>query len=348
MHIRRFAAVLLVLSIMGISAGSAAYADPAPLASFSYAGVSVSSDLTLYIGAKVDASIASPSVLFDGAGRSERVSGTRDGNLWRFEYGGIYSQYMADIITMKVMDGETVLAESTYSLRQYFNDLYASTAAALRMSDEQFTALKKLMADILEYGAMAQNYSQYKTSDLANNPAWVATEKTQTFTAPASAAAITKHGTAANRFKSATLILTNFVSIKFSVVADAATKVVISNSDASVTRTFALADCEKDGTGAYEVRFGGLAATEFDTVWNASLEDEGGTVYCSVTYSVNSYVASTCGSEEAVLAGIVKAAYNYGVSADAYQTIADAAGNGPFISVGGEDDEIDDIEGGNF
>ena len=73
----------------------------------------------------------------------------------------------------------------------------------------------------------------------------------------------------------------------------------------------------KAGTNAYVIEGDGMYATDFDTVYTFTLADDD-TTYHTVTYSVNSYVASKCASSDENLAAMVKAVYNYGVSADAY------------------------------
>ncbi len=336
----RAAAVLLVvlmaflIAITGVPA--AAFADDGDMdgdpvaestddtdiapAAFSYAAVSVFSDLTLFIGARVDDPLTVPSMRFTGSGRTVVSAGTRDGDLWRFEYAGICPQCMSDTVGMELLDGDEVLVSGEYSLRQYFDDIYHSTADELDLNDEQFAALCTLMADILEYGAAAQEYTQYRTSDPANSLPWTASEKTSLQLLPELPPLGTLPGLETDYIKSATLVLSNSVRIRFRVYAKYADRLIISGKD--VTEAVLLDECTYDG-GAYLVDFGGIYATDFDTVWEVSLAKGMTDVFCWREYSVNSYIASKFHSSNEKLSRIVRAMYHYGVSADMYRTMSD-------------------------
>ncbi|MBQ7248047.1 MAG: hypothetical protein IJS22_08165 [Lachnospiraceae bacterium] len=305
----------------------------------STASVTVGSDLTLNVGAQVGSDVTAPVMVFTCNGEETEVNGIKEGDAWTFEYGGIYSQQMTDTIQMKLMDGETVLKEESYSIQEYFDRLHSSTASELGLTDESFAALKTLLADTLEYGTMAQNYADYMTSKPANSLSWVAAEKTQSFTAPATDKAIKVLSFTSDRIISASLSLANDVRFRFSVGAQNADRLVFACEGGSTT--VMLADCIKEGE-TYLVCSEGMNATDFDTVWTVTLTDAAGNIYSQVEYSVNSYVASKCESENVKLAQLVKAMYNYGVSADAYQQIPAAGG----MSVGNEDTPIDNVDGG--
>ncbi|MBQ9387375.1 MAG: right-handed parallel beta-helix repeat-containing protein [Lachnospiraceae bacterium] len=282
-------------------------------AAFVSASVSVSSDFTLHVKATAPASVTSPQVTFVRAGEEDvTVDGTKLKDGWLFSYTGIHSECMADVITMNLKNGSSVLTTGTYSIKQYFTDLRSAGASGLGMSSTQFNALKKLMADILEFGAATQNYISYNTSSLANSPSWVASEKTQGFTAPASDREVVLLGEVNNRIYSAKIIITNIVNLSFSVNAREADRLVVAD-ESGKTATYFLSDF--DGK---EITCAGLPATSYDTVWTVTLTDESGEVYSRVKYSVNSYIATMAASAEGTFAAILRAMYNYGVSAETY------------------------------
>ena len=286
-------------------------------AGFVTAQVSVSSDLTLQVTARVPDPQGTPAVRFSRSGKAELVQGVADGELWSFEFGGIYSQFMADTITMELLDGDSVLKTGTYSIRQYFNELYSSSAAQLGIGDEEFANLKTMMADALEYGAAAQLISEHNTSDLANDLPWVATEKTQSFTVPETDREIIEKGTAADSIKAASLQLSRFVSLRFRVAADHADRLVLSSEGRS-DAVYSLSETEGD-----VVLCSGLPVSDYSTVWTASLKDGEGNTYSSIKYSVNSYIAAKHDSEDAKLAALVRSLYNYEKAADSYTEVKD-------------------------
>lgn len=321
MRIVKLTAVLLTVLIAGLAAGySRADADPAGSATavISRASVSVSSDLTLHIGAQVSDGVTAPVMIFERAGRQTSVSGTKDEGLWKFEYGGICPQCMADPIRMTLTDGGTVLAEMTYSVREYFDDVHGSEPSELGLNEEQFNTLVTLMADALEYGAMAQAYSGYNASDPANSLPWVSSEKTQNLSAPVSDEELTIPGTSSDYIADATLCLDSYVRLRFRVKAQEADRLQIDSENGRVT--VLLSDYEvRDGY--YEVYSRGLSATEFDTVWGIMLIDSRQLTYSRIEYSVNSYIAAVYDSGNARLSGLVRALYRYGASAGMYRSV---------------------------
>lgn len=66
---------------------------------------------------------------------------------------------MATTVNAKLMDGETVVTEKTYSLREYAQTLLEGQYAG------EYRAIAKAM---LNYGAVTQNYFGYNTANLAN------------------------------------------------------------------------------------------------------------------------------------------------------------------------------------
>ena len=284
-------------------------------ARFLSASVDVSSDLTLHVSAEADMSVASPAILFSDAGRERLVYGVKSGETWAFEYSGICFQCMTDTIHMSLLDGETVLAEMDYSICRYFNDLYSYTASELGLNNEQFAALKRLLADILEFGAASQLYTGYRTSDLSNSLSWVESERTQNLSAPEPPVLDSLSGWDNDYIKSATLCLSNYVRIRFRVAAEYADRLVITNGD--YAETIMLADCICQD-GLYQVALKKLSATEFDKVWEVSLTDSRGITYCWREYSANAYIAAKYKSSNEILARIVSAMYKYGVSAKMY------------------------------
>ncbi len=278
------------------------------------------SDLTLHIHAKMSEGTTAPGARFSGIGDSVTISGVKDGERWRFDYPGVYSQYMNEDITVELLDDDSSVIETkTFCTAAYCDSIHelgqtAEGLAALGLSAAKFAKLETLLADMLEYGAAAQNYAAYKTDSLPNGAAWVASAKTKSFTAPQSAASSSVRGRK-DYIRSAALYLSKDISFIINVSASQATKLVVT-AYGGTAKEYPLSSAKRNGS-VYVVLGEGLPATDFDTVYTFALTD-GKTVYHTVTYSVNSYVASKHGSDDALLAAVVKALYNYGVSADNY------------------------------
>ena len=278
------------------------------------AQVTVGSDLTLDVTASIDDSVTAPKARFTGIGKETVVDGTKSGNDWTFEFPGIYSQHMAEKIKIEILDGDEILCvREDYSIREYFDGLYKKSAEALGLTAEKFASLKRLLADTLEYGAAAQRYVNYNTDDLANSLSWVASEKS-TFTSPETDFGTVKAGTETNRINAMSLILGNDIRFKVRATITDATTLII--SDGVQEKSFGIADMSRSGE-CYIVTGEGMMAKDFGKVYTVTLAD-GTTVYHQVTYSVNSYVAAKYSSTNTKLSDLVKAIYNYGVSAENY------------------------------
>ncbi len=288
----------------------------------STAAVTAGSDLTLTVGATVSDTVTAPKMRFTGIGEDTTVSGTKSGDSWQFTFPGIYSQLMTDTITMELLDdADQVIDSDTYSIVQYFDDLYAlgqtsEGLTSMGLTADKFAEMTTLLADILEYGAAAQGYCGYKTDSLANSAAWVTAAKTQTFTAPETDFVLGLITSGTDRFCSATLKLTNDVKIIIKAAAADADRITVSRDGAETT--YMLSELEKTGD-QYVLVTEGLTATDFDTVFTFTLKN-GETSFHSVNYSVNSYVAAKHAAESATLSALVKAMYNYGVSAEKFNS----------------------------
>ncbi|MBQ7248211.1 MAG: hypothetical protein IJS22_09010 [Lachnospiraceae bacterium] len=334
--------IILFAFIIGLFAPGALRAQADPKGTIDTAWISAASDFTLHVTAKTDSSVSAPKVRFEGAGREETTEGTVADGVRRFDFTGIYAQYMIDEITITLLDGTEVLDTKTFSIRGYFETLYAADPATLGVSGEQYAALKTLMADALVLGAAAQNYVNYRTDDPADSPAWVAAERTQVFTSPASDTEIVVMGTAEDRITSASLLISNYIRIRFKANATMADRLTVTAGDGSPA-VFMLG--EKEDDGKYHVSVGGLSATDYDTVWTVSLTDSEGNEYSTIRYSVNSYVAAKADSEDTALSAMVKAIYVYGASADAYAAIEpQASGLIVVDSSSGEEIDLDSLE----
>ena len=116
--------------------------------------------------------------LFDEKGHSTMAvteDGTATGNLNQYAYSfrGVSPQCMGDTITATlVLNGETLATKST-SVLEYCQRLLSYSAAQLGLTEAKYAAMKTAIADLLEYGAAAQTYMNYRTDALVNGIAFL-------------------------------------------------------------------------------------------------------------------------------------------------------------------------------
>lgn len=133
---------------------------------------------TLYssINANIYAQIDSPekaanSVMrFTMNGKEIIAKATLDsGSTYKFVFEGIAPQCMGDTIQAELIVDGIVWDIESFSLRTYCDDLFAASAEELGYTTTApYEALKTMLVDLLNYGAMAQKYQNYKTDALVN------------------------------------------------------------------------------------------------------------------------------------------------------------------------------------
>ena len=116
---------------------------------------------------------------------------------------------MTDNITLVLKDGETVLGEKTYRIRDYAEALLTGN-----FSNET----KQMVKQMLNYGAKAQQYFAYREGDLAN--AGYELEAADEASVPAEAMAIPVEGVLNGiAFYSATLVFQSRIAVRYYFVA---------------------------------------------------------------------------------------------------------------------------------
>jgi hypothetical protein len=192
-------------------------------------------------------------------------------------------------------------------------------AKILGLSDAQHEALSTLAADLLEYGAAAQIYTNYKTNDLVNAGMSGASEYVtlgDEYKMSALAPSTAPDGSA---FRSAGVKLSNVVEMYFSFKTTDVSRVTIKvgsqiyDSDDFVTRV------DDNGETYYELWSPAIYAHRFETSYKAVLRVDG--VECqTLSCSVANYVYSKQNDATiAHLADLVKSIRNYGLSAVAFR-----------------------------
>ena len=240
-----------------------------------------------------------------------------------FVFEGVPPQCMGDNIKAELIyDGNVVAVKDDYSVRQYCLNLLDSTPEALELTQAKFDAMKTLIADLLEYGAKAQIYKNYKTNALVNKDitgASVFTELTETakyIGAPEYSDDV--------KFIAAGVYFdyTNAIFVKFTAPEMTDSNLRIGFNDEE--EYYTLSDCEliDEETSTYMVRFKDVSVLSYDSVYYIYIEYRDGRgrwkLAQEMEYSVNSYVYSMQNNANEAMVDLAKALYNYGVSATAF------------------------------
>ena len=233
---------------------------------------------------------------------AKTITASKVGEEYVFRFEGIIPQRMGDTITATV--GVVGLPTVTYktSVRDYLLDLAEGHAGD--------GVLLTLIADVLEYGAAAQKYTDGSLgdSDLVNYgtsltpsvfPAPPASVKQKTVVETEDGFDLTAVGL---RFDNV-----NKLFVKFT--AGEGFRITVSGDD--LTERAVLSG------GVYTVYTDGVPASAFGTTYTFALYS-GETLLQTLTYSVDSMVAAKHDSADAATAALARATYNYGVSAAAY------------------------------
>ena len=222
-----------------------------------------------------------------------------------FTLTSIAPQCMGDGITAELMQGGTVIqVHENYSVKVYLEHLLE-----LYPEDEY---IRNIVRDMLNYGAAAQLYVNYKTDALVNS-SLDGEESNALPTELDKANTITKSTNESYTFISAGVRFdyVNKVYVKFSVSGGASPDDVVTVTVNGRSMAIgALSD------GMYIVYSEDISALSFADVLTFELKVNGATVQ-TLTYSVNSYAYSKHDDGDK-MGNLALALYRYGLSAVAY------------------------------
>ncbi len=243
-------------------------------------------------------------------GIQSTINGTYNASTDTYEYmyEGINPQCIGDKITAELwINGQKVDEKVDYSIMEYCNNLY-TLGKPEGYTDEKYDALLSLLADMLDYGAAAQEHMNYNTETPVNAYAWIEEYRTE-FIKPESVRDITSTTNNGYCFKSAGLYVDNYVSVYVRLNVVDWTNVTVNVNGKAYTQADFTGDtlCLED-----------LTATEYDKVYVMELTVNGETVQ-TLTYSANSYIAEKYNGSQGA---IVQAIGRYGASAQKLDSIA--------------------------
>ena len=270
------------------------------------ASLKLDEDIDVIYAVSVPAGCTNPYMVING---TTITASEVSGDYRLFTYTGITPQRMTDNISATLYatkNGQTVSASvAEYSVKQY-----CANQLAAHPND---TVLKTLLSDLLTYGAAAQTYVGYNTGNLATSGL---TLSPSTFSAiSGKTVSFTGTADAGTFWTEATLVLGNTVGIRLYFVTDAQLSIDVTINGDTETFDSGFVPC---GNGEYYLDIPGIQATDFDTTVTAEFYDNGEPIGQTLNYSVNTYICGTQNTSNATLQTLVRALYNYGASAAAY------------------------------
>lgn len=273
--------------------------------------------LDLTYTASIPDDYETPYMVFSGPNGEETITNVEqdeNGN-YVFAYTGINPQCMGDSITATlyatVEDELQQVSIENYSVREYCIHQLAK--------DDISAELRTLLSDLLAYGAAAQTYMNYNTEALVNTGDDILNPTYSNFTALSGLSASFEGDASEDVYwTGAYLTLTDSVAMTFRFYTADAEELVITVRIGDEEQTFTSFKMVEGQEGIFEITVDDIAATQFGDTVTASFnlwdEDMGNTL----SYSVNAYVCAKQNDGNIALSNLVKALYNYGVSASAY------------------------------
>lgn len=323
----------LQLVDFAIHNGKVTVVEPAPVSKITTASISLSSDITVKYFATLDPAHVGAQMKFTMNDSEVYVDGVATGtaNQYMYAFRGVSPQCMGDNIAAElVLNGEVLASKPTNSVLSYCQRLTSYSAAQLGMSAAKYAAMKTAIADLLEYGAKAQIYKNYKTDALVNEGVTGQTEYQELTTTHKQLSETTLSGVS---FKGATVFFDYVNSLYVQFYAPNMTEnnfyILSTNTQTGATSKYYLSDCTYTTSGGYySLNMDPVNATYFDVCFKIELYVKDATTgtFTSVqtlNYSIMSYIYGqqnkTDGSGNlTAMAELARATYNYGLSATAY------------------------------
>ena len=249
---------------------------------------------------------------------------TNDQNVYTFTFTNIAPQCMGDnIVAELIINGTVVDTIGEYSIRIYADAMLENirNKSISGYTDAQYAALATLIADMLEYGAAAQEYVNYKNAEgeLVNEGIDGASEFK-----PLGAECDAVIGDSTSNtlcFTSAGIRFDYVNSMYFKIAAGSTDNVTvkITNKTTGTLRIYTAADFMAVDEGMYILYTDAVSPASFGTRYTVELCSEGAVVQ-TVEYGISAYVYYVQ-EQSTAMAALARALYNYGLSATEYKKL---------------------------
>lgn len=186
---------------------------------------------------------------------------------------------------------------------------------------------RKLIVDLLNYGAAAQCYTGYRINDLTNNILTAAEAQEGSSGIPDTVNALAFEGTITDpsvQWTGAYLTLTNGFTVNLLLHADdiSGLKIVVDYADGRTKTVTSSNFRPTSGSGNYEVIFTDYNFGQIDEIRRFTVLDANDEpVSKTLVYSCESYINSMINTSDVLLKDLITALMNVGLSAKAYAAI---------------------------
>jgi hypothetical protein len=252
---------------------------------------------------------------------------TEQGEYYVFSFPGISPKMMNNTVTAQLYatykeNGHLYSSETkSISVKEY---AYKMLDAYASINTTQANKLKTLIVDLLNYGAEAQVYTNYKTNSLVNEDLTATQKSWGTSTTPELTNITDKeYRTISNptaEWNAAGLVLNDSVKIRAKFTVEDIENITVRFTCAGSTYTYSKEDFTKNSDGSYYVYCNEIKANQMSNEILITVYDNG--VQCSNTmrFSVESYAKAIQDSAYAgtALDNLTQAMMRYGKSAEAY------------------------------
>ena len=261
-----------------------------------------------------------PFVLFEKNGEKFTVSEYRvvDGK-YVFDFTDVSPADMNDTVKATLYaeyDGTTYVSETReYSVADYCYNMLS------KCNTDEYTELRTLLVDLLNYGAATQIYADRNTDNLVNASLSEDQLAWGTWNAPEYLSVMNlNHTTIENpsvKWKSGGLNLKDCIEMRFKISADGYDDLSVVAETDSYSWTIYADEFEKTAGGCY-VYFDGLNAGQMSEPVYLTVYRGDTAVSNTICYSIESYAYAMQSSSDTKLTNLLEAMMKYGCSAYAY------------------------------
>ena len=240
-------------------------------------------------------------MVFTMNGKTVTVTGVATGKLdeYVFAFEGIAPQCMGDVIDAVLFDGENEIgAKEGFTVEAYLQQL---------LKGNYGDAVRELAIKTLYYGGAAQWYQNYNTDNVVSDHIDVSDSYHYDIPMDSDAEVFNGEGVT---FTAASVYFDNVNRIRVKFTAEDFEDLIIM-IDGEVV------DYQLGADGKYYVMTDAIYASQFAQLHQIEAYANGELV-SYLSYSVNSYIISKANSENAYLAELVQALYDYGMAASNY------------------------------
>lgn len=275
------------------------YTGPVVVEDPAFAGATVEVDAGISLDFLVSDATETTEVKYNGVALP---SAEYSEGVTKYTLSGFGPQEMGDDFTVELfVDGESV-DTLTYSVKDYCDAVLADDSASAE--------LKTLVKEMLNYGAKAQIYRNYKTDALVN----AGNESTGVYRAPTDYALLKKTSIATTvNWKYATVNFADKIQLIFAFEGTV-DKVKVFVGD----KTYESTNFGTDAAGVSYVVFEDFTPADFRQKVAVQALNNGTTVSRNLEYSVGSYVLFAAKSNDTAFANLAQALMIYGDAVATY------------------------------